>query len=74
MSRFEVGKSYECVDGCLDPITVIKRMAKMILVDKDGCQWRMKIRVDSNGDEWVVDSYISRRYYEGCAYSARLVL
>ena len=30
MSRFEVGKSYECVDGCLNPITVIKSKARAV--------------------------------------------
>jgi hypothetical protein len=74
MSRFEIGKSYGNVECGFDPITVIKRTAKMILVDMYGNQWRMKIRVDSNGDEWVVDSYLPRRYYEVGAYSSKYVV
>jgi hypothetical protein len=46
----------------------------MILVDMYGNQWRMKIRLDSNGDEWVVDSYLPRRYYEVGAYSSKYVV
>lgn len=56
--RFEVGKRYGAADDGLDPIEVLKRTAKCIVV-RNGCgnEWRMVIREDDNG-EYVQDSTI----------------
>lgn len=55
MKRFEVGKCYEAADMGIDPIKVIKRTSKSILVDNGVNTWYMRIRTDERG-EYVVDS------------------
>ena len=54
--RFEVGKSYGASDPCFDPITVLKRTDKMILVTNGQSKWRMRLRTDADGNEYVTDS------------------
>ena len=57
MARFEVGKTYGSVQNdYIHRITVTKRTAKMIRVRNLWDEWRMLVRRDENGDEYVRDS------------------
>lgn len=56
---FEIGKEYRASDNGLDPIIILKRTDKTIWVantfDRD-TKWRMRIKKDSEGNEYVTDS------------------
>ncbi len=57
--QFVVGKSYWPEDRSYDPITVIRRTPKCIVVrGGSGNEWRMLIRHDSDGTEVVRDSCV----------------
>lgn len=71
MKRFEVGKAYEPNDTGYDPIQVLRRTEKMILVRNRTSQWRMRIRVDYDGVEYVTDSTVPVGWREAFTYSAR---
>lgn len=73
-SKFKVGRMYEAADGGLDPITVIGRTDKTIKVKNDCAKWRMKLRTDKNGDEYVVDSSVPVAYRPAYTYEARWVV
>lgn len=74
MIKFEVGKSYECTDSGFDPITVIRRTPKMIVVkNSSGDQWRMLIRVRSGKQgitEYCIDSSYPKGWRHVFEYSA----
>ena len=61
MKQFEVGKSYSWADICFDPFTVLSRTEKTIKVTNGVNTWRMRIRHDEDGDEWVRDSSMGDR-------------
>lgn len=61
--QFEVGKSYEWADICYDPFTVLRRTEKTITVTNGVNTWRMLIRHDEDGDEFVRDSSMGRSNY-----------
>ena len=67
MARFEVGKTYENNDGRFDPVTVISRTPKTVTVTNGPHTWRMKVRTDANGNEYVMDSSAGR-WQEVCKY------
>lgn len=71
MKRFEVGKAYEANDPGFDPIMVLRRTAKCIIVDNGQSKWRMVVKVDENGDEYVVDSSVPKRWQEAFRYSSK---
>ena len=56
MDKFEVGKSYSLADPCFDPFTVLSRTEKTIKVTNGINTWRMRIRHEDDGEEWVRDS------------------
>lgn len=56
MEKFVVGKSYRWADPGPDPFTVLKRTEKTITVTNGGNTWRMLVRIDKDGNEWVRDS------------------
>lgn len=58
-TKFEVGKTY-ARDG--QYIRVTKRTEKTIWVDNDQHTWRMRIRHDRAGDEYVADSTVPLRH------------
>ena len=70
-NKFEVGKEYEANDPGLDPIKVIRRTAKCIIVDNGTSKWRMVVKIDEEGDEYVVDSSVPKKWQEMFRYSAR---
>ena len=68
---FEVGKSYESNDPGLSIITVLKRTGKMIKVRNDrGYEWRMKIRVDDDGNEFAYESALGKKWIDAFTYKA----
>ena len=69
--RFEVGHSYDAADSGIPPIKVLKRTAKMILVENDCTTWRMRICTDDNGDEYVIDSSVPQAWRGVFTYQAR---
>ena len=70
MERFEVGKSYDPADLSFDPITVIKRTAKCIVVrGGSGNTWRMIVRQDEKG-EFAVDSSVPKKWRDIFTYRA----
>ena len=59
MKRFEVGKVYRANDSGNDPLRIVKRTARTIVVKNvsSGESWRMFLREDAKkGTEYVVDS------------------
>jgi hypothetical protein len=75
MMSFEVGKEYECNDCGISNIKVLKRTEKTLWVENDvHSQWRMRIREDEHGYEYVTDSTVPRKWREAFTYSARWVV
>ena len=70
MKRFEIGKEYLATESD-NIIKVERRTARCIFVDKDGCKWRMRIKQDEEGNEFVVDSSLPHRYQWAATYSAK---
>ena len=71
MKCFEVGKTYAAADCSFDPITVIRRTPKCIVVrgGKWGNEWRMKVRMDDKS-EWVQDSCVTPKWRGAFTYRA----
>lgn len=62
MSKFEVGKTYGWADSGYDPIRVLNRTSKTITVTNGTATWRMLLRVNEVGDEYVIDSSVPVSY------------
>ena len=71
MKKFEVGKSYYCMDFSMDTVSVVKRTEKMITVvnDYNGSSWRMKVRNDGES-EYAVDSCVPNNWKQVFTYYA----
>ena len=63
MDKFEVGKSYTWADNSFDPFTVLRRTEKTITVTNGYNTWRMLVRHDEVGMEWVRDSTMDNSRY-----------
>lgn len=63
MPKFEIGKSYTWADVCYDPFTVLRRTEKTITVTNGSSTWRMLLRHDEDGMEYVCDSSMGRSRY-----------
>lgn len=71
MITFKEGKSYECGDAGISPITIIKRTAKTCLVRNDiGSVWRMRIK-SLNDTEIMVDSAVPSKWRGVFTYYAK---
>ena len=71
MKQFREDHFYFPNDPGFDVITVEKRTAKMIFVSTPiGVKWRMKIKVDENGNEYAVDSSVTPRWRFALTYQA----
>lgn len=74
MVRFEVGKTYGAGDAGLNPITVLKRTAKMIQVNNGYATWRMRIKechnINGFDTEYVTDSTYPKKWAEAVTYYA----
>lgn len=73
MAQFEVGKTYEAADCGIDPIEVVRRTAKSIFVTNGHADWRMIIRHDEDGNEFVIDSSVPMKWRGLMTYSAKWV-
>lgn len=74
MARFEIGQYYECGDRNYDPIRVVDRTAKMATVANSlGVSWRMRIRLDAAGDEYMVDNSVPKKWRDIFTYRAEWV-
>ena len=62
--KFEVGKSYECVDLSFDPLKIVSRTEKFVTVCNGSNTWRTKIRKDDFGNEYVVDTSMPKSCWE----------
>ena len=51
--KFKVGKFYECANFYMNPIKVLYRTKKNIVVDDGECQWSAKTKIDNDGDEFI---------------------
>lgn len=61
--KFQVGESYYPQDRSYDPITVIRRTPKCIVVrGGSGNEWRMVVRHDRNRCEFVTDSCVPKSW------------
>lgn len=68
MDKFEVGKSYRWLEIGFDPFTVLRRTEKTITVTNGPSTWRMLVRIDDDGVEYVRDS--SMRAW-GCMFKSK---
>ena len=63
VAKFEVGKEYYAYDSGLDPVKVVKRTAKTVVMEyAPDRQHRMLIRHYENGDEYVRDYHVPAMY------------
>ena len=69
-ATFEVGKTYIPDYSLLDPITVLSRTNKSIYVTDKNRSWRMFIKKDNRGNEYVVDSSQDKDWQEAYTYCA----
>lgn len=71
MKQFEVGKRYEWNQGDWGSITVLRRTQKSITATNGGSTWRMLIRRDTDGNEYVVDSSVPQKWRDAFTCSAK---
>ena len=70
MAKFIAGKTYEWYQREYGEIKVLRRTDKMITVTNGGSTWRMKIRIDDKGNEYVVDSSVPKKWQDAFTCSA----
>ena len=71
MKQFEVGKRYEWYQREYGDIKVLDRTQKSIKVTNGGSTWRMLIRRDTDGNEYVVDSSVPQKWRDAFTCSAK---
>jgi len=72
--KFEVGVTYHWSESGFDPVTVTKRTDKTIWVQRDDHGWMMRIKHDPEGNEFAVDSSmtrISRKFVDSFTLDAK---
>ncbi len=70
-AKFEVGGNYWANDNGFGSIKVLKRTAKSIRVLNDcGNEWMMRIKTDKDGNEYVTDSCVPKRWQYMLTYEA----
>ena len=67
---FEVGKRYFPADSSFEPILIVRRTAKTVLVDNGTTQWKMRIRKSDKDCEYVTDSSVPMKWRGAFTYSA----
>lgn len=68
---FVVGKSYYPFDRSFSTIKIIKRTAKCVIVEnEDGNRWRMVVKKDKDGIEFVTDSCVPKGWRQCFTYCA----
>ena len=68
--KFEVGKQYEPYQTEFPAITVLKRTEKTIWVDNEQTTWKMRVKIDRNGNEFAIDSSVPSRWRDVFTYEA----
>lgn len=68
--KFVVGKSYESCDCGVAPVTVLGRSEKTVWVSNGTNGWRMRLRTDEEGNEYVTDSSVPDKWREMYTYRA----
>ena len=68
---FEVGMTYEAYDSGINPIRILRRTKKTVWVDNGQSKWCMRVMVDVDGNEFVADSTVPRKWKEAFTYSAK---
>lgn len=69
--EFEVGRSYYPFDRSYSTIKIIKRTPKCVFVEnEDGSRWRMIVKRDRDGIEFVTDSCVPMKWRLSFTYSA----
>lgn len=72
--KFVVGRMYYPGDRSYDPVKVIKRTPKCIVVrggwNGEGNTWRMLVRQDNDGTEFAVDSCVPAGWRGAFTYCA----
>lgn len=63
MAKFEEGFTYRWADPSFDPFEVVSRTAKTITVKNGSHSWRMLVRTDDYGNEYVRDSAAGKQNY-----------
>ena len=69
MEKFEVGKQYFGNAVEYDPILIVKRTEKTVVVENSTNRWRMLIHHDGCGNEYLIDSSVPERWREAFYYS-----
>ncbi len=72
--KFEVGREYKPYEEGFDPIKVVKRTEKTIWVKTRYFNCSMRVKVDADGNEYVVDSSADKRFIDGFSYNAKFVI
>lgn len=67
---FEVGKEYYPCERGFDSIKILRRTEKTVWVDNGQSKWRMRVRKDENGNEYVIDSSVPQRWRDALTYKA----
>jgi hypothetical protein len=71
MYVFEEGCTYQTAYSGTTPVKVLKRTAKMCLVENDvGNTWRMKIRTIGDS-ETMIDTAVPRKWRDTYTYYAK---
>ena len=71
MVEFVEGKRYEANDTGISPILILKRTAKMCLVQNDaGIEWRMMLRQDGD-TEIMIDTSVPQKWRGAYTYNAK---
>ena len=71
MKKFEVGKTYEWYQREYGSVTVLRRTEQFVTVTNGGSTWRMKIRKDTDGSEYAIDSSVPEKWRDSFTCSAR---
>ena len=73
MAQFEVGKKYEWYQREYGEIEVLRRTKKCVVVTNGGSTWRMVIRKDEDGEEYVVDSSVPEKWRDSFTCCAKWI-
>lgn len=72
MATFDVGKYYRSNESGYDPVLCVKRTDKSVWMQYyHGSVYRMKVRTDKDGNEWTVDTYMPKRYWDAMIIQAK---
>ena len=70
MKRFEIGKWYRANDCAFEPIQIIRRTPKCVVVKNwFGVEWRMVVKEDDKC-EYVTDSTVPQKWRPAFTYCA----